>query len=206
MKNTNFVPCNNMQNQELKQIQITQELIFNQLIKDEDTFIDQLIGINENKVTKKHLKDFLSLVFMTCLKDNYTYERAKRESHELLAYHLWDLSNKKQITILPEWFNDIPLKFYVYISKNGYHFILRSVSQKNYIMNESNMYDYFSTGLNELFSSKLEFNFRFYLEDLNNDIIAFNFTFHNKRRYFKINNIIISEPWLIKYEALSDKN
>jgi hypothetical protein len=68
----------------------------------------------------------------------------------------------------------------------------------------SKIYSYFAAGLKELSLSKIKFNF--YLDDFNYDTIEFNFTFHNKRKYFILNNIIDSQPWLIKYSTFRDED
>lgn len=89
-------------------------------------------------------------------------------------------------------------KFYIYQTEKNYKYILRSIPQNKYDLNNSFIYEQFLKIITKTDLSSFEFNVTLKLKLLKrNEWEEVNFCFHNKRKYC-LNNIIETIPWTIE--------
>jgi hypothetical protein len=94
----------------------------------------------------------------------------------------------------------ISTKFYIYsTTTKEYYYILRSISQKEYKLEWTTLYKLFLSQAQKLPSSTLEFSMNMSLYNIQfQRLDEISQIFHNKRKYFFKDKIIMTKPWFIK--------
>lgn len=91
----------------------------------------------------------------------------------------------------------IATKFYMYTIKETKQviYVYRGVTVKDHIMNSEYLYQVFYTYINKNITGTYFIDIEFYLLNLDNTDELMVFVFTNKRKFYKENNIIKTQPW-----------